>query len=91
MMLWHDISEILRTSRNLSTLLIGDFNCVRIEEERENCIYKSIDSIEFSHFIAFNSLIEAPLTNGSFTWFGHSNKKSHLDRTLVNQEWAMKN
>lgn len=41
----------------------------------------------FNDFISENSRIDLAMINVKFTWFGHQNNKSRLDRALVNPEW----
>lgn len=35
-------------------------------------------------------MIDFSLTNAFFTWFGSANKKSWLDRALINNNWLIK-
>lgn len=85
--LWEDLSSLMEGSRNVPIILIGDFNSVLHESERENCEYSSLDSEQFSNFLSQNQLWDTPLSNSSFTWYGPANKKSKLDRVLVNNMW----
>lgn len=41
----------------------------------------------FNCFIVDAGLVEVPLINSLFTWFGPSNKKGKLDRALVTPTW----
>lgn len=43
---------------------------------------------KFSNFVSANDLIDVPLINSNFTWFGSENKGSKLDRALINLDWA---
>lgn len=66
---------------------MGDFNCIRRKEDRVNCVYNNRDSVKFNGFMEEMGLIELVGVNFSFTWFGPGDKKSRLDRVLVNVEW----
>lgn len=86
-LLWTEISNILSNLKDIPCCLIGDFNAIRSDAEKENCVYKRLDIEGFNDFINRNSLMDLAMINAKFTWFGHQNKKSHLDRALVNPEW----
>lgn len=63
---------------------IGDFNCVRDDSERQNCVYRRNDMMHFNDFINNVNLLELAASNATFTWFGSQGRKSKLDRVLVN-------
>lgn len=77
----------MRNKSDKSLCLIGDFNCVRNEDERKACQYRSLDSKGFNEFIVFNELIDVKSCNSIFTWNGRLGKQSRLDRALVNWIW----
>lgn len=66
---------------------MGDFNSVRNETERKNCVYRKKDSIGFDSFIKDNNLLDLGIINSSFTWFGANGKCNKLDRFLLNGKW----
>ncbi|XP_063945860.1 uncharacterized protein LOC135151374 [Daucus carota subsp. sativus] len=41
----------------------------------------------FNDFIDAACLVEAPLVNSEYTWFGPFNKKARLDRALLSTDW----
>lgn len=75
--LWEDLSSIIDESHHIPIIMIGDLNSVLHESERENCEYSSLDSEQFSHFLSHNQLLDIPLSNSAFTWYGHANKKAN--------------
>lgn len=89
--LWGDIREIMEHFKQEPFLLIVDFNCIYSKEELENYVFRELDSREFNDFIILNKLWDIPLQGHKFTWFGHDNKKSKLDRALINWSWPSGN
>ncbi|WOG89446.1 hypothetical protein DCAR_0208684 [Daucus carota subsp. sativus] len=85
---WSELSQIMEYAGEEGIVFIGDFNCVRNERERTNCVYKSRDSEAFSDFIKSNALIDVKCQNSVYTWCGPNNKKSKLDRALISLEWV---
>lgn len=85
--MWKELQNILEAHPNEGFCFFGDFNCIRNNRESFNCIYRNSDSEKFNDYITTNNLRDVPLTNYSFTWFGHSQKCSKLDRALVSQNW----
>lgn len=53
-------------------------------EDRVNYAYNNRDSVNSNVFLEQTGLIELDGVNFSFTWFGYKNKKSRLDRVVVN-------
>ncbi|KAK1365197.1 hypothetical protein POM88_040758 [Heracleum sosnowskyi] len=88
--LWNQLFEIWECTTSDPTSFVGDFNCIRNEKECANCIYRARDSYNFNNFIKKGNLHDIELTNGLFTWFGSKNRKSRLDRVLVNSSWLDK-
>nr|GEY24491.1 RNA-directed DNA polymerase, eukaryota [Tanacetum cinerariifolium] len=65
---------------NGEVLLMGDFNEVRLEEERYGSIFNSRGAAAFNSFIVDSGLVKVPYGGFSFTW-------SHrLDRFLVSED-----
>nr|XP_017256449.1 PREDICTED: uncharacterized protein LOC108226007 [Daucus carota subsp. sativus] len=85
--LWLEISSFLLSKSNLPLVVLGDFNVVLSDLERENCIYNDRDTTALLAFMNDNGLSDVPLNNGLFTWFGPENRKSRLDRALINSKW----
>lgn len=84
---WRDMRNILSLSEDSPICVMGDINSIRFKEDRENCVYNNRDSTSFNLFMEETGLIELEGLNFSFTWFGHDNKRSRLDRVLVNECW----
>nr|GFA15080.1 RNA-directed DNA polymerase, eukaryota [Tanacetum cinerariifolium] len=76
----------LITRWNGETIVLGDFNEVRSEDERFGSIFHQSYAREFNHFISSSSLLEVKMEGYSFTW-SHSSasKMSKLDRFLVSE------
>lgn len=51
----------------------------------------SKDSEAFEQFIIENNLWDVPLQDNHYTWFGPYNRKSRIDRALVNWWWPSYN
>nr|GEX48982.1 RNA-directed DNA polymerase, eukaryota [Tanacetum cinerariifolium] len=81
--LWEYIS-VLINRWNGETLVLGDFNEVRSEEERFGSIFNQSSARAFNQFIASSGLLEVKMKGYSFTWSHPSaSKMSKLDRFLV--------
>ncbi|GKD67283.1 RNA-directed DNA polymerase, eukaryota [Tanacetum coccineum] len=81
--LWDYIST-LANRWNGETIVLGDFNEVRSEEERFGSIFNQSSARAFNQFIASSGLIEVKMEGYSFTWSHPSaSKMSKLDRFLV--------
>ncbi|WOG84202.1 hypothetical protein DCAR_0103384 [Daucus carota subsp. sativus] len=87
MSLWEDIRNILSLIDKEPLAVVGDFNCIRRRSEQGNCVYSRKDMDLFDGWIEDCNLLELPLLNDMYTWFGPVGKKSKLDRILVNHEW----
>lgn len=68
----------------------GDFNAIRNKSERSNCVGLLKGSKDFLNFIEKCNLVDLPLLGRKFTWHGPNNKKSRLDRFLVDEVWLEK-
>lgn len=66
---------------------MGDFNSIKKKEDRAGSVYNNRDSLLFNAFMKESDLLEIEGLNFSDTWFGPTNKKSKLDRVLVNEVW----
>ncbi|GKC70983.1 RNA-directed DNA polymerase, eukaryota, partial [Tanacetum coccineum] len=83
--LWDYISGLIN-HWNGETIVLGDFNEVRCEEERFGSLFYQSCAREFNHFISSSGLLEVKMEGYSFTW-SHptATKMSKLDRFLVSE------
>lgn len=84
---WLEIQNIMSRHKDEPFCIIGDFNSIRNARECEACVYRKRDSTFLNAFIKDNLLWDLPLIDFSFTWYGPLNKKSRLDRALLNSHW----
>nr|GFC29243.1 RNA-directed DNA polymerase, eukaryota [Tanacetum cinerariifolium] len=84
--LWDYISGLINRW-NGETIVLGDFNKVRCEEERFGSLSYQSCTREFNHFISSSGLLEVKMEGYSFTW-SHptATKMSKLDRFLVSED-----
>jgi len=71
----------------------GDFNAVRVEEERRSFRggIASLDAFPFNLFIEDNMLIDLSFCGRRYTWFkGDGLSMSRLDRFLLSEDWCLK-
>nr|GEX44939.1 RNA-directed DNA polymerase, eukaryota, reverse transcriptase zinc-binding domain protein [Tanacetum cinerariifolium] len=81
--LWEYISDLINRW-NGETLVLGDFNEVRSEDERFGSIFNPLCARTFNHFISSSRLLDVKMEGYSFTWSHPSaSKMSMLDRFLV--------
>nr|GEU64638.1 RNA-directed DNA polymerase, eukaryota [Tanacetum cinerariifolium] len=86
--LWEYIL-VLINRWNGETLVLGDFNEVRSEDERFGSIFSPSSAQTFNHFIASSGLLDVKMEGYSFTWSHPSaSKMSKLDWFLVSDEEA---
>ncbi|TYI09618.1 hypothetical protein ES332_A09G085900v1 [Gossypium tomentosum] len=55
--------------------------------ERSNCVGLLRGSKDFLSFMEKCKLVDLPFLGRKFTWYGPENKKSRLDRFLVDEVW----
>ncbi|GJV04542.1 RNA-directed DNA polymerase, eukaryota [Tanacetum coccineum] len=68
------------------TVILGDFNEVRREQERFGLSFNIRDANAFNNFISMAGLIDIPLGGYSYTWSHKSvSKMSKLDRFLISE------
>ena len=84
--MWSDIALFISQFHNDNILLMGDFNTVLSEDERHNSIFNEAEAAILSKLMLSCDLYDVELDNGRFTWFGAGNKKSRIDRALINGE-----
>ncbi len=89
--MWNEISGIRQGQLLKAWCIIGDFNCIRRQEERKSLVSCSDYSREikgFNDFIESFELVDIPLVGRKFTWFKPNGLvKSRIDRVLVSKEW----
>nr|GFA20834.1 RNA-directed DNA polymerase, eukaryota, reverse transcriptase zinc-binding domain protein [Tanacetum cinerariifolium] len=97
-----DIEHIIGTQRvdadnissfiarwNGETIVMGDFNKVRLIDERFSLMFNQSSSRLFNHFITSSRLVDAKLEGYTFTWAHPSaTKMSKLDRFLVSKDYG---
>lgn len=84
---WEDLSSIMMKLSSEPICFIGDFNSIRVKEDRYGCKYNKRHTVAFNLFMTEFGLIELSGDNYSFTWFGPANRKSKLDRVIVKDLW----
>ncbi|GJU77185.1 RNA-directed DNA polymerase, eukaryota [Tanacetum coccineum] len=68
------------------TVIMGDFNEVRLERERFGYVFNQQGTMVFNNFISSTGLIDLPLDGYDFTWSRKSvSKMSKLDRFLLSE------
>ncbi|GKC13322.1 RNA-directed DNA polymerase, eukaryota [Tanacetum coccineum] len=83
--LWEYISGLINQWKG-ETIVLGDFNEVRFEEERFDSIFNQSCVRAFNHFISSSGLLEVKMKGYSFAWSHPSaTKMSKLDRFLVSE------
>lgn len=85
---WMQLRHLVELYNEEAICIMGDFNRIRVKEDKEGCIYQDKDSKRFNSFIEDMGLFEVRGENFTFTWFGPKNKKNKLDRVLINKEWC---
>ncbi|GJZ05256.1 RNA-directed DNA polymerase, eukaryota [Tanacetum coccineum] len=82
-MLWEYISTLINRWGG-ETIVLGDFNAVRSEEERFGSVFNKFCARSFNQFITSSGLVDVKMEGYSFTWSHPSaSKMSKLDRYLV--------
>lgn len=84
---WLEIRKIVETVEKEPLCLIGDFNNIRIKEDRAGCMYNNRDTISFNMLMQDYGFLEIDGSNYKSTWFGPCNRRSKLDRIIVNDMW----
>ncbi|TYG99308.1 hypothetical protein ES288_A10G185700v1 [Gossypium darwinii] len=86
--LWEDLYGF-RSKFSNAWIVGGDFNMVRNRSERIICSGIKKGSKEFGDFIDRCKLEDLPLLGKKFTWIGPDNRRSRLDRFLLEEEWLV--
>ncbi|KAK1389926.1 hypothetical protein POM88_018104 [Heracleum sosnowskyi] len=82
--LWLELAGIVVRHQNESLCIIGDFNSIRDEAERANCLYRRDDTIGFNHFIDNSNLLELNMGNSEFTWRKSDHRPLFLCQQIQN-------
>ncbi|CAN0873079.1 hypothetical protein LINGRAHAP2_LOCUS10282 [Linum grandiflorum] len=90
-----DVISSLNSNSSIPWALIGDFNAVRLAEEKEGCLPPSASSLkQFNNFIFGNGLEDVSAVGPLFTWSnnyqGAGLVRQRLDRLLCNVDWREK-
>ncbi|XP_071718074.1 uncharacterized protein [Rutidosis leptorrhynchoides] len=81
--LWGKISNFMATHPG-DYILMGDWNSVRVMDDRCGSEFCPLDARVFNDFILSNALLEIPLGGLQFTWRNKAgNKFSKIDRFFV--------
>nr|GEX76094.1 RNA-directed DNA polymerase, eukaryota [Tanacetum cinerariifolium] len=64
------------------TIVLGDFNVVRFEEERFGSFFNQSCARAFNQFISSSGLVEVKMEGYSFTWSHPSATKMNLKKTI---------
>ncbi|XP_021984890.1 uncharacterized protein LOC110880731 [Helianthus annuus] len=72
-------------------LIIGDFNEVRVPEDRWNSVFDNNNALHFNNFIGAAGLLEYPMLGRKYTFLSGDGKKlSKIDRALVCSDFMTK-
>ncbi|GJV39798.1 RNA-directed DNA polymerase, eukaryota [Tanacetum coccineum] len=84
-LLWNYLHGVLSRWQGES-IMMGDFNEVRVPSERHGSVFNKQGASMFNSFINSSSLIDVPLGGFLFTWaVKNATKMSKLDRFLVSE------
>ncbi|XP_071738762.1 uncharacterized protein [Rutidosis leptorrhynchoides] len=86
---WEDLDNLMNCS-DVEWVIGGDFNEVRSDEERQNCVFNEHRAAMFNTFIENRCLVEIPLLGRKFTRISDNGLKfSKLDRFLVSENFII--
>jgi hypothetical protein len=89
--LWDKMSPMVANNTDVCLCVCGDFNCVRVPEERKGrwTVFRQADANLFNNFIDDNFLIDLPICGRMFTWYqGDGVSMSRLDCFLLSAKWC---
>ncbi|XP_022024883.1 uncharacterized protein LOC110925224 [Helianthus annuus] len=87
---WDKLLAIRNSIQGL-WLIIGDFNEVRVPEDRWNSNFDGNNALHFNNFIGTAGLLEYPMTGRKYTFMSGDGKKlSKIDRALVSDDFMYK-
>nr|GFC70657.1 RNA-directed DNA polymerase, eukaryota [Tanacetum cinerariifolium] len=82
-LLWDYVSTLI-DRWNGEVVVLGDFNEVRVKEERRGSCFNPTSARAFDQFITSSGLVDVKMEGYEFTWIHPSGSKmSKLDRFLV--------
>lgn len=85
--LWDDLNRIL-SDDNVVWILFGDFNAVRLRDEKAGSVFKNREANVFNDFIAKGGLFDFHMGSRRFTRFSKDGlKMSKIDRFLVSSNF----
>ncbi|GJZ09338.1 RNA-directed DNA polymerase, eukaryota [Tanacetum coccineum] len=85
-LLWYSL-QILISRFNGESIIIGDFNVVRVPEERMGSGFNINMAESFNNFIMENDLVDVSLGGYQFTWVNSlATKMSKIDRPILLKE-----
>ncbi|XP_071714196.1 uncharacterized protein [Rutidosis leptorrhynchoides] len=85
--MWNNLDSIIG-GIDSAWVICGDFNEVRENADRLNCVFNQIRASRFNNFIKNNNLIEIPINGRKFTRISDDGTKfSKLDMFLVNDKF----
>ncbi|XP_058759955.1 uncharacterized protein LOC131633261 [Vicia villosa] len=80
--LWNDLLEWKRKLPRGEWIVGGDFNSIRVAEERKGCGQSNrVDLEEFAKFIELMEVVDLPVIGNMFTWV-NSNGKARRNRDI---------
>ncbi|XP_071695015.1 uncharacterized protein [Rutidosis leptorrhynchoides] len=83
-LLWNSLSALIENDPQEAWVLCGDFNEVRDETKRLNCVFNENRARRFNSFILNNNLVDIPMGGRKFTRVCDNGIKfSKIDRFLV--------
>lgn len=85
---WSELADVMEDSEG-AWILIGDYNAVRVQEERLNSGFDPVCANALNDFIVEAGLYEFAMSGQKYTYCkSKSRKMSKIDRCLVNQEFV---
>lgn len=88
---WALLESLVLKFMNEDICYIGEFNCIRSQDDKAGCVYNNIDMNRFNHFVDSLNLLELEGSNFNFSLFDPQKRRSRLDRILVNDLWISSN
>nr|GEX88435.1 RNA-directed DNA polymerase, eukaryota [Tanacetum cinerariifolium] len=84
-LLWDYVSTLI-DRWNGEVVVLGDFNEVRVKEERRGSCFNPTNARAFDQFITSSGLVDVKMKGYEFTWiYPSGSKMSKLDRFLVSE------
>ena len=82
--LLENLSICLSKEQDTPIIIVGDFNMVKAKEEMLNCEVDSKEIEVFNDWLNSNNLVDLPIVNANYSWIGRENKRSRIDRMVMN-------